>query len=230
MAIISVGNYKKGAKGSIMKKRTLAGLAFAGVANYIAYATYRGSKQMGGIKPYFTGNANDNRALLTNTNRIEYAQNLKAVSCRSQMELESAAYAIAYVLRHFGEDIAGGILNSENCCYPKDVKAVFAEHGFRADYYTGNIEVVKNVIVDGDPVIVMLWDNLDKKRLRYAVVVGFDEESMLLVDADRRWADCEEACYNRKLSMKEFYGLWHTGDLQNPMYRNTFFIVHKDRG
>lgn len=81
-----------------------------------------------------------------------------------QGEFECAAFASAYVLRHFGIEMEGFDLYNKipgkykmtgGIVYPKGVRHCLAAYGVQSQYCRGNLQSLKEEISKGVPVIVM---------------------------------------------------------------------------
>ena len=126
-----------------------------------------------------------------------------------------AAYAAAYLLRHFGEDADGEALFPElkrplGFTPASSIAEVLTRHGHPARAYHGSIDTLKQRLAEGHPVIVFLRIPGDT---HYAVVVGYDEQQLYLADSLAENANAADARYNRVLATKEFEAVWKTGTL-----------------
>ncbi len=145
-----------------------------------------------------------------------------------------SGYAIAYVLRHYdipadGDDIYMKLPDkmANGYVYPKKVKKMFGEYGFRVTYCAGNLNALKNEVSKGNPVIVFIKVRRDRKWLHYVPVVGYDEENILLAESLEELVNCSEKTYNRKISNRDFKALWNTSMLKMPLYTHTFYHIEK---
>ena len=86
------------------------------------------------------------------TNRIDY-----------QEHFDCAGYSSAFVLRNFGikasgtevyENIPSKMKN--RYVYPKMIPRVLRTYGLQAEYRKGNLIALKNEVVKGNPVIVLI--------------------------------------------------------------------------
>ena len=73
--------------------------------------------------------------------------------------------------------------------------------------YSGNIDTLKQRLTNGVPIIVFISIPGDP---HYAVVVGYDEQSIYLVDSFVENEDIDMSSYNRKVSNEEFEKIWRT--------------------
>ena len=137
-------------------------------------------------------------------NRIDYQTNGKC-----------AAYAAAYLLRHFGEDADGEALFPElkrplGFVSANSIMDVFERHGYHSKAYHGSVDTLKQRLAEGNPVIVFIRIPGDT---HYAVVVGYDEQYIYLADSLAENANASDAQYNRVLTTEEFEAVWKTGTL-----------------
>lgn len=137
-------------------------------------------------------------------NRIDY-----------QTDGKCAAYAAAYLLRHFGEDADGEALFPElkrplGFTPASSIAEVLTRHGHPARACRGSIDTLKQRLAEGQPVIVFLRIPGDT---HYAVVVGYDEQHVYLADSLAENANAADARYNRVLETAAFEAVWKTGTL-----------------
>ena len=121
-----------------------------------------------------------------------------------------ASYATAYVLRSLGEQTDGeDIIPEMNRIFGfvsvKSIIQVLKNQGYVANAYSGNIDTLKQRLTNGVPIIVFISIPGDT---HYAVVVGYDEQSIYLVDSLVENEDMSS--YNRKVSNEEFEKIWRT--------------------
>lgn len=145
---------------------------------------------------------------------------------------ECSAFSSAYVLRHFGIEADGNSLyekisgkRQDGTVYPKGILKLLSEYGFRTKYCTGTLSALKREIAKGNPVIVMLRTYAGKNWLHYVPVIGFDRKHLFIAESFRDLVNCEEASYNRKVTVKEFKRLWNTADWKMPFYRHTYITA-----
>ena len=137
-------------------------------------------------------------------NRIDY-----------QTDGKCAAYAAAYLLRHFGEETNGEMLFPElkrplGFASANSIVDVFEQHGHQASAYYGSIDTLKQRLTEGCPIIVFIRIPGDT---HYAVVVGYDEQYIYLADSLAENANASGAQYNRVLTTDDFEAVWKTGTL-----------------
>ena len=137
-------------------------------------------------------------------NRIDYQTNGKC-----------AAYAAAYLLRDFGEDTDGEVLFPElkrtlGFVSANSIVDVFEWHGYQAKACHGSVDTLKQRLTEGNPIIVFIRIPGDT---HYAVVVGYDEQHIYLVDSLAENANTSDARYNRVLTTENFEAVWKTGTL-----------------
>ncbi len=137
-------------------------------------------------------------------NRIDY-----------QTDGKCAAYAAAYLLRHFGENADGEELFSElkrpfGFVCANSITDVFKQRGYQAKACCGSINTLKQRLAEGHPIIVFIRIPGDT---HYAVVVGYDEQNIYLADSLAENANAADAQYNRVLTIEVFEDIWETGTL-----------------
>ena len=146
-----------------------------------------------------------------------------------QTDGKCSAYATAYLLRHFGENADGEELFSEfkrpfGFVSAKNVTNVFVRHGYQAKACRGNVDTLKQRLLEGNPIIVFIKIPSDT---HYAVVVGYDERYIYLADSLFKNADTTSAQhnrYNRVMTMKDFETVWKTG---TPLPDNIYIVVSR---
>ena len=132
-----------------------------------------------------------------------------------QTDGKCAAYAAAYLLRHFGEDTDGEALFPElkrtlGFVSANSIVDVFEQHGYQAKACHGSVDMLKQRLTEGNPIIVFIRIPGDT---HYAVIVGYDEQHIYLVDSLAENANASDARYNRVLKTEEFEAVWKTGTL-----------------
>ena len=137
-------------------------------------------------------------------NRIDY-----------QTDGKCAAYAAAYLLRHFGEEADGEGLFPElkrplGFASASSITDVFERHGHKATAYHGSVDTLKHRLAEGHPIIVFIRIPGDT---HYAVVVGYDEQHIYLADSLAENANASDAQYDRVLTTADFEAVWETGTL-----------------
>lgn len=148
-------------------------------------------------------------------NRIDY-----------QTDGKCAAYAAAYLMRHFGEEANGEELFPEfkrsfGFVSANGVAEVLERHGYRAKACRGSVDTLKRRLSEGDPIIVFIRIPGDT---HYAVVVGYDERHIYLADSLAENANASGEQYNRVLTTEEFESVWHTKML---LPDNIYITAHK---
>lgn len=159
--------------------------------------------------------------VITKENRIDF-----------QEGNECSTFSCAYVLRHFGIEADGNSLyekisgkRPDGTVYPKGIRKLLSEYGIRTKYCTGTLSALKREIAKGNPVTVMLRTYAGKSWLHYVPVIGFDRKHLFIAESFRDLVNCEEAFYNRKVTVKEFKRLWNTADWKMPFYRHTYITA-----
>lgn len=132
-----------------------------------------------------------------------------------QTDGKCAAYASAYLLRHFGEKADGEELFCElkrpfGFVCATSITDVFKQRGYQAKALHGNINTLKQRLAEGHPIIVFIRIPGDT---HYAVVVGYDEQNIYLADSLAENANTADAQYNRVLTIEAFEDIWKTGTL-----------------
>ena len=143
-----------------------------------------------------------------------------------QTDGKCAAYASAYVLRHFGEPADGEIVYPEirrtlGFVSAKNIAAFFEARGYSAQAYHGDIVTLKQRLTAGVPVIAFVSIPNDT---HYLVVVGYDAQYLYLADSLPQTADGGETPYNRRLTTAEFEAIWHT---DTPLSDNIYVVVSR---
>lgn len=132
-----------------------------------------------------------------------------------QADGKCAAYAAAYLLRHFGEDADGEALFPElkrplGFASANSIVNVFERHGYQAKACHGSIDTLKQRLAVGKPIIVFIRIPGDT---HYAVAVCYDEQYIYLADSLAENANASDARYNRVLTTENFEAVWKTGTL-----------------
>lgn len=154
-----------------------------------------------------------------------------------QTGFKCSAYSSAYVLRHFGIEADVEKLYKEmpnkmknGYVYPKGIPKILSGYGLSVKYCRGNLNALKNDLTKGNPIIIMIRTGINEKYLHYVPVVGYDEQYIFIAESIKEYENCSEQFYNRKIDNKIFMKLWNTAALKMPFYRNTYFVVEKDKG
>ncbi len=139
---------------------------------------------------------------------------------------DCAAYAAAFVMRHFDDETRGSELRDEverslGFVSVNGVADMLREHGYSADAYSGSIDTLKMRLSGGAPVIAFMRTNSDT---HYAAVVGYDDSYIYLADSLSAPAVGENDWYNRKLTTEEFEKLWNTDIYVDD---NIYIVVQK---
>lgn len=147
-------------------------------------------------------------------NRIDY-----------QTDGKCAAYAAAYLLRHFGEETKGEELFPElkrtlGFVFANSIVDVFEKHGYQAKACHGSVDTLKQRLTEGNPIIVFLQIPGDT---HYAVVAGYDEQHIYLADSLAENANASDAPYNRVLTTEDFEAVWKTG---TPLPDNIYIVAY----
>lgn len=132
-----------------------------------------------------------------------------------QTDGKCAAYAAAYLLRHFGEAADGEALFPElkrplGFASANSIVDVFERHGYQAKACHGSIDTLKQRLAGGKPIIVFIRTPGDT---HYAVVVGYDEQYIYLADSLAENSNASDTRYNRVLTTEDFETVWKTGTL-----------------
>lgn len=187
-----------------------AGAAFAGLAAY-----YHALPRKDPIK----AQKMPERYLIDTPNRIDLQQNT-----------ECAAFSSAYVLRHLGTEADGNELYRgfprkllDGTVDPRGLLVLFKKKGYRASFYRGSSETLKQRISLGIPVIAFIKVNEGQRYAHFAPVVGYDSEYFYLADSLGHKTNCEEPTHNRKIPIAEFEKLWRT----NPFYKQSYIVASR---
>ena len=146
-----------------------------------------------------------------------------------QTDGKCAAYATAYILRHFGEEADGEEL------FPKwkrpfgftpanSIADIFEQYGYQAKSCHGSVDTLKQRLTNGNPIIVFIRIPGDT---HYTVVVGYDEQYIYLADSLAENANASDARYNRVLTTEDFEAVWKTGTL---LPDNIYIVVTAANG
>lgn len=150
---------------------------------------------------------------------VAYPPEFFCVSAGNRIDYQTAgkcaAYAAAYLLRHFGEETDGEVLFPElkrplGFVSANSIADVLARHGGQAEAFHGNVGTLKQRLAAGNPIIVFLRIPADT---HYAVVVGYDEQHIYLADSLAANANASDTRYNRVLTTEKFEAVWKTGAL-----------------
>lgn len=161
--------------------------------------------------------------LIQQSNRIDFQNNT-----------ECAAFSTAYLLRHFGMEAEGESLynyfpskTKAGNVYPKGIRKVLGEKGFKTNYYKGNINTLKYEVSKGTPVIVFIKVQKDRNYLHFVPVVGYDKEYIYLAESLSHLVNCtdEHKSYNRKVPINEFKKLWNVKRIHMLLYSNTYLAI-----
>ncbi|MEG0471013.1 MAG: cysteine peptidase family C39 domain-containing protein [Solibacillus sp.] len=155
-----------------------------------------------------------------------------------QSNTECAAFSTAYVLRHFGMEADGEALYTHfpsktkaGNVYPKGIRTMLRQKGFKTTYYKGNIDTLKYEVSKGNPVIVFIKVRKDSNHLHFVPVVGYDEAYIYLSESLRHLVNGDDhKGYNRKVPLNEFKKLWNVKRIHMPFYSNTYIVVDAIRG
>lgn len=140
---------------------------------------------------------------------------------------ECSAYAAAYVLRCFGENVSGKQLypsmrRSFGMMTARSVVAVIESQGYSATAYHGSVDTLKQRLTKGYPIICFIKNGKDT---HYVAVVGYDTEYVYLADSIKENANVSNSdLYNRKVKIKDFEKLW-----KNNFYavNNVYIVVEQ---
>ncbi|MEK4425991.1 cysteine peptidase family C39 domain-containing protein [Solibacillus sp. FSL K6-1523] len=161
--------------------------------------------------------------LIQKNNRIDF-----------QTNLECAAFSTAYVLRHFGMEATGEALYTNfpsktkaGNVYPKGIRTVLREKGFKTNYFKGNIDTLKYEVSKGNPVIVFVKTQKDRNHLHFVPVVGYDMDYIYLSESLKHLVNYgdDHGSYNRKVPINEFKKLWDIKQTYMLFYSNTYITV-----
>lgn len=189
--------------------------------NYFIITTIVDWCLMGIAIPIFAKNCCSKMFFIEKKNRIDFQKNI-----------ECSAFSSAYILRHLNIDAAGEELYKimpnkmkTGYVYPKGICNLLKQYGVKVKYRIGNLNSLKNEVRKGNPVIVMIKTEEDKKELHYVPVVGYDNNFIYVAESLKYLANIDEEKYNRKIENSKFKKLWKTNELKMPLYRNTYIAI-----
>lgn len=141
-----------------------------------------------------------------------------------QTDEKCAAYAAAYLLRYVGDDADGEALFPElkrtlGFVSVNSIVDVFEQHGYQAKACHGSVDTLKQRLAEGNPIIVFIRIPGDT---HYAVIVGYEEQYIYLVDSLAENANASDVRYNRVLTTEGFESVWKTDTL---LPDNIYIIV-----
>lgn len=146
-----------------------------------------------------------------------------------QKNVECAAFSSAFVLRHFGIESDGHQLYRtyprkllDGTFYPKAITVFFKKLGYPAAYLRGDVHTLRKQISRGVPVILFIKVHPDKRFQHFVPVVGYDATHFYLAESLDFKRNCDEAHYNRKISVSELESLWKTW---LPFSRNSYMVI-----
>lgn len=178
---------------------------------------------MGALHPCLSFGCRIKQFLITKENRMDF-----------QNGNECAAFSSAFVLRHWGIEANGTSLyerisgkRRDGTVYPAGIRRLLSGYGFRTRYCVGTLGALRREVARGNPVIVLLRTYAGKSWLHYVPVIGYDEKYIFIAESFRELVNCDEGCYNRKVTIEEFKRLWNTAGLKMPLYRNTYITAIK---
>lgn len=165
--------------------------------------------------------------IITKQNHMDY-----------QSGLECAAFASAYVLRHFEEEAVGGELYKtypgklpQGGIAPNGVETFFNERGYKIKYVcNGTVNDLKAEISKGVPVIVFIHVQepyTSTHDTHYVPLVGYDQDYFYFAESISDLANCKQeknVPYNRKTRIADFERLWKNID---GIWENPYFIISK---
>lgn len=202
----------------------IAAVLFGGIAIYITTTTIIDMILMGTLTPRISMKCRQGEYIVKKQNQIDM-----------QTGYQCSAFAVAYLLRHFGIDADGVDIYNQmpykmknGCVYPKGLRKILQKYGLYAKYHSGNFRALQNEVCKGAPVIVMIRVRTDKDWLHYVPVVGFDDRYVFVAESLPELVNCNCKYYNRKIKKKYFLQLWNTAMLKQPLFKNTFYVVKKD--
>ena len=192
---------------------------------YVVITTIMDTCLMGRLAIRLSFQNNMNEYMVKRKNRIDM-----------QTGYQCSAFSVAYLLRHHGISASGEEIYSkmpdkmkDGCVYPKGLCHTLSGYGFNVRYCSGNLEALQKEICRGNPVIVMIKVRKDKNWLHYVPVVGFNDRYIFIAESLPELVNCDNDFYNRRVEKKDFLQLWNTAMLRQPLYKNTYFTVEKQR-
>lgn len=155
-----------------------------------------------------------------------------------QTGMECAAFASAYLLRHYGEQADGMQLFGDfpgkapdGGVMPYGITDFFEERGYKAAFKTGGtVEELKREISRGAPVIAFIHTHEPYTSIHsthYVPIVGYDEKYFYFAESIGELANAREQSlpkYNRKTELAKFCRLWENID---GVWDNPYFVVER---
>ena len=153
-----------------------------------------------------------------------------------QSGMECAAFASAYLLRHYGEEADGKTLFEDfpsvapdGGTMPQGIVTLFQDRGYEAQYMTdGTVEDLKVELLKGAPVNVCRHVEEPTSTLNnthYIPLVGYDEEYFYFAESLENRANCKNDTslpYNRKTEITKFERLWENID---GFWNYPYFVI-----
>lgn len=154
-----------------------------------------------------------------------------------QSGLECAAFASAFVLRHYGEEADGVTLYEDypgrldqGGVSPYGIETFFIERGYEARFITdGTIDDLKKELLKGAPVIAFIHVEEPYENphvTHYIPIVGYDTKYLYFAESLSDLSNCKnkkDVPYNRKTKIEKFERLWENIDAtwEKPYYSIT---------
>lgn len=147
----------------------------------------------------------------------------------SQGRNQCAAFASAFVLRHYDENVTGSALyknypgkRSNGTINPRGIDDFFdSTKKYDAVFNKGSVDDLKNAISKGVPPIVFIKCTGGS---HYVPVVGYSKDYFYFQESVPSFRNDSEKYYNRKVTIEEFKKLWHPG---YPFCSNMFMLIKK---
>lgn len=145
-----------------------------------------------------------------------------------------AAFATAYVLRHFNINSDGNTLYQHFPCKvpsggvtPLGIRIVSRKHNLKTKYKKGSIYNLKEDLNNGAPVIVFIHSSPNSKGSHYVPVTGYDEDGFYMAESIEKLSNItnEKGICNRKVNYKDFKIMWNIKNIYMPLYSNTYIVV-----
>ncbi|EHI99507.1 hypothetical protein CDLVIII_2915 [Clostridium sp. DL-VIII] len=144
-----------------------------------------------------------------------------------------AAFATAYVLRHFNINSDGNTLYQHFPCKvpggvtPLGIRIVLRKHNLKTKYKKGSIYNLKEDLNNGAPVIVFIHPSPNSKGSHFVPVTGYDEDGFYMAESIEKLSNItnEKGICNRKVNYKDFKIMWNIKNIYMPLYSNTYIVV-----
>ena len=189
------------------------------------------------------------RLILTRRDgRFNYTERQAGESC--------GGYAAAYVMRHFGIEQSGREIYARmkkvfrGYVQVREVRRQLQQEGLASEYCRGDLDVLREELDRGDPVILLVRARLKSHDMHFVVAAGYGRRTFFLADSARgtdlkakeilqpegegvtpttgkrdRWQDVP---FNRVISDESLLEIWNTAWFLLPLHKFTYIRVWKE--